>query len=135
MTGSDESALRVIPGSQSAATPHAPRQRKALSRHLILDGIFSGDRAILAQAITLIESSRAADRELAEQVIEDCLPSSGHSLRVGITGVPGAGKSSLIGQDPYDVARFQRDGLYSSFPLARFIRRGRAAYAGSNAAL
>jgi LAO/AO transport system kinase len=96
VTGSDESALRVIPGGQSAAIPHVPNRRKALSRHLILDGILRGDRAILAQAITLIESSRAADRQLAEQIVEDCLPSSGHSLRVGITGVPGAGKSSLI---------------------------------------
>ncbi len=51
---------------------------------------------MLAQAITLIESSRDADRKLAEQIIEECLPHSGNSIRVGITGVPGAGKSSLI---------------------------------------
>src|SRR5215469_1085754 len=76
--------------------PHAPKRGKRLSRRQIIDGILSGDRAILAQAITLIESSRAADRELAEQIVEDCLTSSGNSLRVGITGVPGAGKSSLI---------------------------------------
>ena len=51
---------------------------------------------VLAQAITLIESARGADRELAEQIQEDCLPHSGNSIRVGITGVPGAGKSCLI---------------------------------------
>jgi LAO/AO transport system kinase len=51
---------------------------------------------VLAQAITLIESAREADRELAEQIQEDCLPHSGNSIRVGITGVPGAGKSCLI---------------------------------------
>jgi LAO/AO transport system kinase len=51
---------------------------------------------MLARAITLIESSRLADREVAEQVLEDCLPHCGNSIRVGITGVPGAGKSSLI---------------------------------------
>ena len=50
----------------------------------------------LARAITLIESSRAADEELAERILEDCLPHSGGSIRVGITGVPGAGKSSMI---------------------------------------
>ena len=72
------------------------KRRKTLSRAQFIDGILSGDRAILAQAITLIESSRAADRDLAEQIVEDCLSSSSPSLRVGITGVPGAGKSSLI---------------------------------------
>jgi LAO/AO transport system kinase len=54
------------------------------------------DRTVLARAVTLIESARDADRELAEQIVEDCLPHAGKSIRVGITGVPGAGKSSLI---------------------------------------
>ena len=101
MIDSEESALRILPGGRvaescGATAAGALRRRKALSRRHIVDGILNGDRAILAQAITLIESSRAADRELAEQIIEDCLPCSGNSLRVGITGVPGAGKSSLI---------------------------------------
>ena len=74
----------------------ASRRRKNPSRAQFVDGILSGDRAILAQAITLIESSRAADREMADQVIEHCLHTGGTSMRVGITGVPGAGKSSLI---------------------------------------
>jgi LAO/AO transport system kinase len=72
------------------------KRRATLSRAQFIDGILSGDRAILARAITLIESSRAADRELAEQIVEECISSCGPSLRVGITGVPGAGKSSLI---------------------------------------
>ena len=55
-----------------------------------------GDRSLLARAVTLIESALAADRELAEQIVEDCLPHTGHSIRLGITGVPGAGKSTLI---------------------------------------
>jgi LAO/AO transport system kinase len=71
-------------------------RRRTLSRQQTVNGILRGDRAILAQAITLIESSRAADRELAEQIVEDCLPHCGNSIRVGITGVPGAGKSSVI---------------------------------------
>jgi LAO/AO transport system kinase len=96
-----ESALRIRSG---CVTPEPPpeliarlsNRRRSLSRQQIVDGILHGDRAVLAQAITLIESSRAADRELAEQIIEDCLPHSGNSIRVGITGVPGAGKSSVI---------------------------------------
>jgi LAO/AO transport system kinase len=70
--------------------------RRSLSRQQTVDGILRGDRTVLAQAITLIESSREADRELAEKIVEDCLPHSGNSIRVGISGVPGAGKSSVI---------------------------------------
>ena len=51
--------------------------------------------SILSQAITLMESARADDTDLAQDVLEACLPHSGSSVRVGITGVPGAGKSSL----------------------------------------
>jgi LAO/AO transport system kinase len=51
---------------------------------------------VLARAITLIESSRGEDAELAQQIIDACLPRSGDSIRVGITGVPGAGKSTFI---------------------------------------
>jgi LAO/AO transport system kinase len=72
------------------------KRRRSLSHQQTVEGILRGDRVILAQAITLIESSRAADRELAELIVEDCLPHSGNSIRVGITGVPGAGKSSVI---------------------------------------
>jgi LAO/AO transport system kinase len=72
------------------------RRRRTLSRQQYVDGILHGQRTVLARAITLIESSRAADREVAEQILEDCLPHCGNSIRVGITGVPGAGKSSVI---------------------------------------
>lgn len=97
----EESALRVRPGSIAPEPPRdlieqVSKRRRTLSKQQYLDGILAGDRTILAQAITLIESSRTADRELAEQLIEDCLSYSGNSIRVGITGVPGAGKSSLI---------------------------------------
>lgn len=51
---------------------------------------------MLARAITLIESSRTQDHKIAEQIIDRCMETSGNSIRVGITGVPGAGKSSLI---------------------------------------
>ncbi len=71
-------------------------RRKNPSRSQFEEGILAGDRATLAQAITLIESSRAADRDLADQLVESCLGASRQSLRLGITGVPGAGKSCLI---------------------------------------
>lgn len=62
----------------------------------LFDGIREGDRAALARAITLVESRREADRVPAQDLVEACLPHSGSSIRVGVTGVPGAGKSSFI---------------------------------------
>lgn len=70
--------------------------RRRLSRDEYVEGILRGDRTILSRAITLIESSRAADRAMADEIVEACLPHSGGAIRVGITGVPGAGKSTLI---------------------------------------
>ena len=60
------------------------------------EGILAGNRAILAQAITLVESAIASDSELAAHLVQDLLPYTGHSLRIGITGVPGVGKSTFI---------------------------------------
>jgi GTPase len=77
--------------------PREPMRRAGtLSLKQYLEGILGGDRTILARAITLIESSRETDRAMAEQIVEECLPHCGRSIRAGITGVPGAGKSSVI---------------------------------------
>ena len=59
-------------------------------------GILAGDRALLARAITLVESQAAAHQSLAEALLDAILPHSGQSLRIGITGVPGVGKSTFI---------------------------------------
>jgi LAO/AO transport system kinase len=59
-------------------------------------GIINHERSMLGRAITLIESSLADDAEIARQLINQCLPHSGNSIRLGITGVPGAGKSTFI---------------------------------------
>ena len=59
-------------------------------------GILSGDRIMLAKAITLIESNLTSDQHQAEELIERLLPKTGDSIRVGITGVPGVGKSTFI---------------------------------------
>jgi LAO/AO transport system kinase len=62
----------------------------------LADGIRAGRRAALARAITLVESSREADVDPAQRLIGELLPLAGRSLRVGITGVPGVGKSTFI---------------------------------------
>lgn len=61
-----------------------------------VQGILAGDRTVLGRAITLIESQLYADQSLREDVISQVLPHTGKSIRVGITGVPGVGKSSFI---------------------------------------
>jgi LAO/AO transport system kinase len=58
--------------------------------------VLQGDRRALAQAITLIESNRPVDREAAKALLEELVPHSGQSFRVGISGVPGVGKSTFI---------------------------------------
>ena len=76
------------------------RFKNVKKRQLSLDdyiiGIRKGDRNILSRAITLIESSLAKHQELAQSIIEQCLPFAGNSIRIGITGVPGVGKSTFI---------------------------------------
>jgi LAO/AO transport system kinase len=71
-----------------------------MPRHVDVDlyerGVLAGDRRYLGQAITLVESRRAADRRLAEELLVRLLPASGGSHRIGITGVPGVGKSTFI---------------------------------------
>ncbi|MEQ9167646.1 MAG: methylmalonyl Co-A mutase-associated GTPase MeaB, partial [Fulvivirga sp.] len=71
-------------------------KRKRLTTQEYINGINDGNRVILSRAITLVESSLAADRDLSETIINELLPSTGNSLRVGITGVPGVGKSTFI---------------------------------------
>ncbi len=70
--------------------------RKDYSVSEYVNGIISGDISILSQAVTLVESSKYEHQQIAQQVIEKCLPFSGNSDRIGITGVPGAGKSTSI---------------------------------------
>ena len=62
----------------------------------LAEAVQSADRAALARAITLVESSLDQDRHDAELLLEQLLPAAGHSIRIGITGIPGAGKSTLI---------------------------------------
>jgi LAO/AO transport system kinase len=97
-----ESALHVQEGVDrlSQVNPYLDlSQMKHTSLHdkqVYIDGILSGNRVLLSQAITLIESHNPAHAALAQSVLEACIPHSGKSIRIGITGVPGAGKSTFI---------------------------------------
>ena len=61
-----------------------------------MDGIVKGNVTVLSQAVTLVESLKPEHQAIAQEVIEKCLPYSGNSVRIGISGVPGAGKSTSI---------------------------------------
>ncbi len=74
----------------------AAKARRRLKAEDYVKGILAGDRVMLGRAITLIESTRSEDRVKANEVVEKCLPKAGNSFRLGITGVPGVGKSTFI---------------------------------------
>ncbi len=94
-----DSALNVTEGVEDkpVVNPYfVKRKRRTMSIDEYVAGILAGDITILAQAITLIESNNPEHYEQAQQIIERCLPHAGRSVRIGITGVPGAGKSTFI---------------------------------------
>lgn len=72
------------------------KKKRTLSVQQYVDGILNGDITILSQAVTLVESAKPEHQELAQEIIVKCLPFSGNSVRIGITGVPGVGKSTFI---------------------------------------
>lgn len=67
-----------------------------ISTEDFIDGIKSGNKRLIAKAITLVESTKPEHRSQAEELLKKILPLTGNSIRVGITGVPGAGKSTFI---------------------------------------
>lgn len=86
----------MIGGDRLNEWMNSRRRRKAIGPEEIFQQLRKGDITSLSRAITLIESSRKEDRELARELIDLSLPFAGNSLRIGITGVPGVGKSSFI---------------------------------------
>ncbi len=97
------SSLKVNRGVEqpsSVSEEALQRYKNIKQKPLIIDdyieGIRSGHRTILSKAITLIESSLPDHQETAQEIIERCVPFSGNSIRIGITGVPGVGKSTFI---------------------------------------
>ena len=98
-----EFACSVMPGvprasgHNAAARSAAPaKARTALTAEDYAQGILDGDRVMLSRAITVIESNAPKHFELGQEIIQKILPHSGKAMRVGITGVPGAGKSTFI---------------------------------------
>ena len=99
----DKETLKVKSGVKSPGTinPDAREQFQKKRKRLLppadyVAGILDGDRSLLSQAITIIESILPEHDELAREIIRGCLPHSGNSIRIGITGVPGVGKSTFI---------------------------------------
>ena len=82
----------------SSVNPYRrPKPKKQLlSVADFVEGIVKGNVTVLSQAVTLVESVKPEHQAVAQEVIEKCLPYSGNSVRVGISGVPGAGKSTSI---------------------------------------
>ncbi len=85
-----------MPGTSATGKRSAPARRRRLSVDELADGIRSGNRSLLAQAITLVESNAVAHQEQSQQLLDQLMDETGNSLRIGITGVPGAGKSTAI---------------------------------------
>lgn len=79
-----------------AAKRFLRKRKPQLSIDDYVKGILDGNVTILSQAVTMVESARPEHQEIAQKIIERCLPSAGKSIRLGITGVPGAGKSTFI---------------------------------------
>jgi len=98
-----KSALNVQAGIEQPSSVN-PLLAKGMSQFkkgkldntLLIEGIVKGDRSLLSRGITLVESSLVKDKEIAKEIIQGCLPHSGKSIRIGITGVPGVGKSTFI---------------------------------------
>ena len=100
---SDKDALQekagiVTPDSLSniAAETVKKHRKKSISTAQRIEGILNGDKTHLSRAISLIESTATRHKENAKSIIEACLPYANQSLRIGITGVPGVGKSTFI---------------------------------------
>lgn len=99
----EDSALRVNEGidQPEAMNPEAARRfRDAIPKELdaeaYVNGILEGSRPLLSKAITMVESALPRHQELAREIVNACVPHAGRSVRVGITGVPGVGKSTFI---------------------------------------
>lgn len=82
----------AVPSRYRRPAPH--RRRLSVDEHV--QGVLAGDRTILARTITLVESNAPAHIEMGQEVLRRLLPHTGQSIRVGITGVPGVGKSTFI---------------------------------------
>lgn len=106
--------LKVNGGVESlgSVNPYLSSMRRkrpaALTVNDYIEGILRGDVTMLSRAVTLVESLLPEHQAIAQEVVERCLPHSGKSVRIGITGVPGAGKSTSI--DAFGMHVLERCG-------------------------
>lgn len=99
----ENSALQVNPGidpppdmSSESLQQFKSKHKKDLTVSEFVEGILKGNVTILSRAITFIESDLPKHQQIASEIINACLPYVGNSIRIGITGVPGVGKSTFI---------------------------------------
>lgn len=110
---SEYSGLKVNGGVEQPASINPYLKTSRFHRHVLsasdmVEGILKGNITILSQAVTLVESVNPQHQAQAQEVIEKCLPYSGKSVRVGISGVPGAGKSTSI--DEFGIHMLKEHG-------------------------
>lgn len=94
----DEFAIKIVKGVERKEEKNSVKniKRKELTIEDYSNGVLNGERTLLARTITLIESNSEKHRITAKDVLQKLMPYTGNSIRVGISGVPGAGKSTLI---------------------------------------
>lgn len=90
------STSKISSTTNFLASKKGRKEKKLKSTSEYVEGILGGNRIMLSQAITLIESSKEEHHQLASAILEKCLPHTGESIRIGVTGSPGVGKSTFI---------------------------------------
>lgn len=113
----------------SSVNPYLKRaKRRQYSVADYVEGIVRGDVTTLSQAVTLVESVRPDHQAVAQEVIEKCLPHSGNSVRIGISGVPGAGKSTSI--DVFGLHVLEKGGKLAVLAIDPSSERSRGSILG-----
>lgn len=126
--------LTVNKGIEQPATinPYRKFQRKPRRQLLsvgdYVEGILKGNTTLLSQAVTLVESTLPEHQTIAQEVIEKCLPYAGRSVRIGISGVPGAGKSTSI--DAFGLHVLERGGKLAVLAIDPSSERSKGSILG-----
>ncbi len=116
----------------STVSPYLKIRKRVKHRELsvseYVEGILKQDVTILSQAVTLVESVLPEHQAMAQEVIEKCLPYAGKSVRVGISGVPGAGKSTSI--DVFGLHVLERGGKLAVLAIDPSSERSKGSILG-----
>ena len=126
--------LTVNKGIEQPSTinPYRKFQRKPKRQQLnageYVEGILQGNTTLLSQAVTLVESTLPEHQAIAQEIIEKCLPHAGRSVRIGISGVPGAGKSTSI--DAFGLHVLERGGKLAVLAIDPSSQRSKGSILG-----